>query len=84
MHCCVQVFVFCCSHADQIKAYLAESKWARSRDMVVQTIVSKSCLSVGEALRIVDDKVNGLKGCMDTAWMLHRAWLPYISRLSGC
>lgn len=51
-----QVFVFCCAHADQIKAYLASSKWAKHRDMTVSTIVSTSCLSVGEALRLVDDK----------------------------
>ncbi len=54
---CVQVFVFCCAHADQITKYLQqESKWARSRDMVVTPVVSTSCLSVGEAMRIIDDK----------------------------
>lgn len=55
MH-CVQVFVFCCAHAHQIQQYLANSKWAKNKDMTVTTIVSTSCLSVGEALRLVDDK----------------------------
>lgn len=26
-----QIFVFCCAHADQIKKYLAESKWLKQR-----------------------------------------------------
>ncbi len=28
-----QAFVFCCAHADLIQRYLAESKWAHSKDM---------------------------------------------------
>lgn len=31
-----QAFVFCCAHADLIKRYLADSKWAHSRDMKVR------------------------------------------------
>jgi NDP-sugar pyrophosphorylase family protein len=49
-----QVYVFCCTHADLIKQHLAGSKWAKNRDMVVTTIVSTSCVSVGEALRLID------------------------------
>jgi translation initiation factor eIF-2B subunit epsilon len=52
----LQVFVFCCAHADQIKRYLAESKWSANREMVVTTVVSTSCLSAGEALRLIDQK----------------------------
>jgi len=51
-----EVFVFCCAHADQIKRYLAESKWAHSREMTVTAVVSTSCLSAGEALRLIDQK----------------------------
>ena len=39
----IQTYVFCCAHADQIKKYLAESKWgtasAGARQMRVTTIV---------------------------------------------
>ncbi|GFR46848.1 hypothetical protein Agub_g8488 [Astrephomene gubernaculifera] len=51
-----EVFVFCCAHADLIKRYLAESKWAHSRDMKVTPIVSTNCLSAGEALRLIDQR----------------------------
>jgi len=49
--------IFCCAHADQIKSYIQSSKWA-SPDvgMEVCTIVSDSCLSVGDALRDLEAK----------------------------
>lgn len=49
-----EAFVFCCAHADLIQRYLAESKWAHSKDMKVTPIVSTNCLSAGEALRLID------------------------------
>ena len=56
----VQTFVFCCAHADQIKKYLAESKWGSAsgggRHMRVSTIVSTNCTSAGEALRIIEQR----------------------------
>ncbi|KAG2491384.1 hypothetical protein HYH03_010176 [Edaphochlamys debaryana] len=51
-----ETFVFCCAHADLIKRYLADSKWAHSRDMKVTPIVSTNCLSAGEALRLIDQR----------------------------
>jgi len=54
-----QTYVFCCAHADQIKKYLADSKWGGSggaRQMRVTTIVSTICASAGEALRIIDQR----------------------------
>jgi translation initiation factor eIF-2B subunit epsilon len=77
-----EIFVFCCAHADQIKRYLASTKWgsggggggttsgggstaARSASSTflpkVTTVVSTGCLSVGDALRHIDqaDLVKG-------------------------
>ncbi|EFJ50987.1 hypothetical protein VOLCADRAFT_57555, partial [Volvox carteri f. nagariensis] len=51
-----ETFVFCCAHADLIKRYLSESKWAYSKDMKVTPIVSTNCLSAGEALRLIDQR----------------------------
>lgn len=33
-----QIFVFCCAHADQIKKYLADSKWTRQRSPRIVTV----------------------------------------------
>lgn len=52
----LQVFVFCCAHADQIKKYISDSKWAHNREMTVTIVVSTSCLSAGEALRMIDQR----------------------------
>ena len=52
----MQVFVFCCAHADQIQAYLEQSRWHKNRHMKVMVITSTSCLSSGEALRIIDQR----------------------------
>jgi translation initiation factor eIF-2B subunit epsilon len=56
-----QVFVFCCSHAAQIEAYLRKSRWLSQPSFAVHTIVSTDCLSVGEALRLVDQR-NVVRG----------------------
>jgi len=58
-HARAQVYVFCCAHAEQITAYLAASKWAHSKEMQVVPVVSTSCFSAGEALRLIDQKVGG-------------------------
>ena len=61
----LQTYVFCCAHADQIKKYIAESKWGTTvaaggggggRQMRVHIIVSTNCSSAGEALRIIDQR----------------------------
>ncbi|KIY94274.1 putative translation initiation factor eIF-2B subunit epsilon [Monoraphidium neglectum] len=51
-----EIYVFCCAHADQIKKYLADSKWLKQRSPRIITVVSRNCLSVGEALRALDQK----------------------------
>lgn len=51
-----KVHVLCCSHADQVRAYLNKSaKWSAS-DMTLNIISSYNCLSAGEALRLVDQE----------------------------
>jgi translation initiation factor eIF-2B subunit epsilon len=55
------VFVFCCAHAAQIEAYLRKSRWLSQPSYAVHTIVSTDCLSVGEALRLVDQR-NVVRG----------------------
>jgi hypothetical protein len=52
----LQILVFCCAHADQIKAHLADSKWLKQRSPRVSTVLSTNCLSLGEALRALDQK----------------------------
>lgn len=50
-----QIIVFCCIHADQIKAHLRSSKWTSSTSPCeISTITSEDCLSVGDALRDID------------------------------
>jgi len=49
--------IFCCAHADKIKSYIQSSKWASPAvGMDVCTIVSDSCLSLGDALRDLEAK----------------------------
>jgi len=49
--------VFCCAHAEQIKTHIQSSKWASpAAGMEVCTIVSDSCLSLGDALRDLEAK----------------------------
>ncbi len=44
------IVVFCCAHAAKIQAHVARSKWAK----MIETIVSQKCMSVGDALREID------------------------------
>lgn len=49
--------VFCCSHADKIKEFLSRSQWSKpASSMKVTTVVSEGCMSVGDALRDLDNK----------------------------
>ena len=52
----VQVFVFCCAHADKVKKYIQESKWVRQPFMNVHTVMATNCLSVGDAMRVMYGK----------------------------
>lgn len=51
-----EVHVLCCAHADQVEAYLRSAGWLSRRKMKVHVVVSMSCLSVGEALRLMDQR----------------------------
>ncbi|ORY31492.1 nucleotide-diphospho-sugar transferase [Rhizoclosmatium globosum] len=51
-----QIYVVCCSHADQIKAYLKSSRWGKSTFPKVNTFVSQQLASTGDALRDLDAK----------------------------
>jgi len=53
---CTQIIIFCCAHADQIQAHLAESKWLKQRAPRVITVTSTNCLSLGEAMRSLDQR----------------------------
>lgn len=52
----MQILVFCCAHADQIKAHLTDSKWLKQKSPRVTTVTSTNCLSLGEAMRSLDQK----------------------------
>ncbi|KAG0672027.1 hypothetical protein C6P40_003885 [Pichia californica] len=53
-----EVYVMCCSHADQIQEYIDNSKWVTisSPFKKIQTISSKESRSVGDAMRDVDSR----------------------------
>ena len=49
---CLQIFIFCVWHADQVEEYIRNSRW---NDIVtIQCISSSSCSSAGDALREID------------------------------
>ena len=50
-----EIFVFCCAHAEAIRAHLKTSRWMKPTSPVrIQVIVSEDCPSVGDALRDID------------------------------
>ncbi|KJE88922.1 translation initiation factor eIF-2B subunit epsilon [Capsaspora owczarzaki ATCC 30864] len=49
-----EIFVICCSHADLIKQYIEGSQWVRRQGVTITCIVQPECLSVGDALRNID------------------------------
>ncbi|XP_074650422.1 translation initiation factor eIF2B subunit epsilon-like [Tubulanus polymorphus] len=52
-----EIIVFCCAHAEKIKAHIRNSKWSKgSSPASVRTIISEDCLSMGDALRDLDSK----------------------------
>ncbi|KAK3757542.1 hypothetical protein RRG08_032710 [Elysia crispata] len=53
-----EVFVFCCHLGEQIREHIRNSKWqdGRTSAMTVETLLSDSCISVGDALREIDAK----------------------------
>lgn len=53
-----EVYIMCCSHADQIQDYIDSSKWVNlsSPFKKIQTIASKESRSVGDAMRDIDSR----------------------------
>ncbi|XP_042446250.1 translation initiation factor eIF-2B subunit epsilon-like [Zingiber officinale] len=52
-----EVFVFCCSHSQQVKDYLKESEWTKPTSRFsVTTIESHDAISAGDALRVIYEK----------------------------
>ncbi|KAF9199831.1 hypothetical protein BGZ49_010007 [Haplosporangium sp. Z 27] len=49
-----EIFVFCCSHSDKVKAFVKQ--YGKSSSMKIHTIVSQECMSVGDAMRELDAK----------------------------
>ena len=50
-----EIFVFCCKHAEAIRAHLAASRWMKPTSSVkLRTVISEACPSVGDALRDID------------------------------
>lgn len=55
-HALVQVHIFVCAHADAVQEHLKARGWLASRKFRVHVVVSTNCLSVGEALRVMDNR----------------------------
>lgn len=54
-----KTYVYCVSHADQIRQYLKESKWMKTVSPMSVEVLSQSpddCRSLGDALRDIDGK----------------------------
>lgn len=52
-----EIFVFCCAHAEMIKAHLEKSRWMKPLSPVkLRIIISEDCPSVGDALRDIDSQ----------------------------
>lgn len=49
-----QVYVFVCAHAEAVLDHLESAGWASDRKFKLHTVVSTNCLSVGDALRVMD------------------------------
>jgi translation initiation factor eIF-2B subunit epsilon len=52
-----EVYLICCNHADQIQAYIEQSKWNLPwSPFKIQTIMTLESRSVGDAMRDVDNR----------------------------
>ena len=50
-----EIFVYCCTHAEALRAHLEASRWMKSTSQVkLRIIISEACPSVGDALRDID------------------------------
>lgn len=54
-----EIFIFCKSHSEQIKNYIAQSKWsskARASTLRIQVIVAPEASGIGDVMRELDAK----------------------------
>ncbi|KAH6584732.1 hypothetical protein BASA60_000827 [Batrachochytrium salamandrivorans] len=51
-----EIFIVCCSHAESIKDYIRQSRWAKSVSPSITIIVSQELRSMGDVLRDLDAK----------------------------
>lgn len=54
-----KTYIYCVSHADQIRQYLKNSKWTKAVSPMSVEILSQSpddCRSLGDCLRDIDNK----------------------------
>eukprot|EP01065_Artemidia_motanka_P002168 TRINITY_DN11013_c0_g1_i1.p1 TRINITY_DN11013_c0_g1~~TRINITY_DN11013_c0_g1_i1.p1 ORF type:complete len:760 (+),score=281.56 TRINITY_DN11013_c0_g1_i1:115-2394(+) len=51
-----EIFVFCCAHSARVERHLQEGRWARSREVTVRAVVSRSCDCIAQALRDIHDR----------------------------
>lgn len=65
MNCIEEVFVFCCAHAEEVQSHLETAGWTRSKKLAIHPVVSTNCLSMGDALRLLDHK-----DCVKTDFVL--------------
>ena len=50
-----EIFVFCSTHSDAIRAHLGASRWMKPTSSVkLRIVISEACPSVGDALREID------------------------------
>lgn len=50
------IYVLCCAYADQIERHLRQVGWFQRKNVKIEPIISKDCMSVGDAMRMMDHK----------------------------
>ena len=50
------IYIMCCAFADKIENHLKQVGWFSRRNVKVEVIVSTDCMSVGDAMRLMDHK----------------------------
>ena len=53
-----EAYIFCACYGNQVKDYLEKSRWMRKdfRKMDVHVIMSENCLTLGDAMREIENK----------------------------
>ncbi|KAI8107409.1 hypothetical protein M9435_002440 [Picochlorum sp. BPE23] len=51
-----EIYILCCAHAHQIENHLNRVGWLQRRNVSIHVIVSSDCMSVGDAMRMLDHK----------------------------